>query len=61
MSPFRCNIEREKCQSANTELDIDYDGECNIDDDLEFEAIEADEEGHSEKPGCTGLFPSWML
>ena len=54
-------MEREKCQSANTELDIDYDGECNNDDDLEFEAIEADEEGHSEKPGCTGLLPSWML
>ena len=52
---FRCNMEREKCKNANPELTIDYDGECNNDDDdIEFEAIEADEEGHSEDPGCSG-------
>ena len=48
-------MEREKCQSGNLELDVDYDGECiNDDDEIEFEAIEADEEGHSEDPGCSG-------
>ena len=48
-------MEREKCQNGNLELDVDYDGECiNDDDEIEFEAIEADEEGHSEDPGCSG-------
>ena len=51
---LRCNMEREKCQNANPELTIDYDGECNNHDDIEFEAIEADEEGHSKDPGCSG-------
>ena len=42
-------MERERCLNADPELSIDYDGEC-----IEFEAVEADEEGHSEETGCSG-------
>ena len=45
-------MEREKCRKGDPEVDVDHDGEC--DDDIEFEAIEADEEGHSVDTDCSG-------
>ena len=48
----RCHMERERCLNADPELSTDHDGEC-----IEFEAVEADEEGHSEDTGCSGQHP----
>ena len=47
-------MEREKCLNADPELSTDYDGECSGEEDIEFEAVEADEEGHSEVASCSG-------
>ena len=53
----RCHMEREKCLNADPELSADYDGECSDEEDIEFEAIEADEGGHSGDTGCSGQHP----
>ena len=54
---FRCNLERERCQGGDLTLDVEYEDECdtaNGEDDIEFEAIEADEYGDSEDSDCSG-------
>ena len=50
----RCHMERERCLNADPELSTDYDGECSGEENIEYEAIEADEEGHSGDTGCSG-------
>ena len=50
---FRCNLERERCQSGDLTLDVEYEDKCDAaNDGIEFEAIEA--EGDSEDPVCSG-------